>query len=321
MLIKLKLIFLVLSLLMLLPPTKAQPASAAVKNQLQEKIFSSWEKTRSQLDQVPINPIVNPIAAALPYHTFKITLQGLGYVRFVALMALPIRGEEPNRKPLPVIITAPGFGGIQQGVMLSECQRGYAIIQVFPRGMGESAEHYKIPGNKLTHHLLNPDSMYYRGAYADVMRVIDYVNSREDLDHHRISLVGTSQGGGIALAVASIDKRIKTVVAHVPFLCNFQLAAQSDSSLVKQLLDKAGKNNFDAIAALAYIDPLYLVTKLHASVLMSAGGLDKTCPEQTIRTVYNHIKAEKELKYYPTLKHTSCLDFYKQTWQWLNQKL
>ena len=175
-----------------------------------------------------------------------------------AWLALPIKGEGPA-KTWPVIITVPGYGGPQQGVMLSECQRGYAILQVFPRSQGDSAELWKIDGpDKLTWHLERPEGAYYQGAYADVIRAIDFVVSREDLDSSRIALVGTSQGGGISLAIAALDSRVKAVVAHVPFLCNFRLAASTPKSLVKKLLDQAGRNDEAALRTLDYFDPWQL---------------------------------------------------------------
>ena len=137
--------------------------------------------------------------------------------------------------------------------MLSECQRGYAILQVFPRGQGDSAELWKINGDKLTWQLDHPDGAYYQGAYADVMRAIDFAVSRDDLDHDKIALVGTSQGGGISLAVAALDSRVKAVVAHVPFLCNFPIAAGITNSLVKRLLDQVKRNDEAALRTLNYL--------------------------------------------------------------------
>lgn len=314
-----KLLFILCSLF--LNQVSATRVVASQDDELEQNIAKFWKETRVQLDLVPLDAKVSPIAEALPYHTYKITLQSLGNVKIVALLALPIQGEEVRKTPWPVIISPPGYGGKQQSVMLSECQRGYAILQVFPRGQGESESYYKIPGDKLTGQLANPDSNYYRGAYTDVMRVIDYVFTRKDLDNKRIALSGTSQGGGISLVVGSLDRRIKTVVAHVPFLCNFELAAKTDGSLVKQLLDKAGKNNTNSLATLAYFDPLHLVKNLLVPTLISAGGMDTTCPQATIRSVYAQLPGKKELKFYPNLRHTTCLDFYNQGWTWLSHNL
>jgi cephalosporin-C deacetylase len=285
---------------------------------LQKDIAAFWKKTREELSAIPIDAKVEPLKEALPYHTYSITVQGLNNVTVAGFLSIPVQGEAPA-KPWPVIVTASGYSGNGQGVMLSECQRGYVILQVYPRGQGESSKYFKLAGDKLSTNLDKPEGAYYQGAYADVMRMIDYIITRPDIDSSRIAMVSTSQGGGIALAVASLDKRVKAVVAHVPFLCNFRLAATIPKSLVKTLLDRSHTNNEAALQTLDYFDPLQLVPWLHVPVLMSAGGKDETCPMQTIQSVYDRISSNKQLKIYPNLPHTTCLDFYYQWWLWLDK--
>ncbi len=223
---------------------------------------------------------------------------------------------------MPAIVTAPGYGGDQQGIMLSECQRGYAILQVFPRGQGPSKDLWNTgTKEKLTWKLDNPDGAYYQGAYADVIRGIDYLSMRDDIDASAIGIAGTSQGGGIALAVASLDRRIKVVVAHVPFLCSMRQAAATRDSLVQRLLDKDGVNDERHLQSLEHFDPLELVDRLTAPALISSGGKDTTCPSRGIRAVFDRVPSVKSLFHDPLLPHTSSESFYKLTWQWIEQHL
>ncbi len=278
-----------------------------------------WQRTGEALAAEPLEAQVEPVVEPLPYKKFKLTLRSLGGVRVRGWLALPVQGEAPA-KPWPVIISTPGYGGPQQGVMLGECQRGYAILQIFPRGQGDSAALWNIDGpDKLTWRLDRPEGAYYQGAYADVIRAIDYVVSRPDLDANRIALVGTSQGGGISLAAGALDERVKAVVAHVPFLCDFRLAARTPASLVKILLDRAGRNDEAALRTLDFFDPRELALRLRVPVLLSAGGKDEICPAATIRSVYERLPGVKALKFYPELTHTTCLDFYNLTWPWLDE--
>ena len=284
-----------------------------------QEIEAFWQATRERLAQEPLEAQVEPVAEPLPYKKFKVTLRSLAGVRIRAWLALPVQGEG-GAKPWPVIVTAPGYGGRQQSVMLGECQRGYAILQVYPRSQGDSVELWKIDGpDKLTWHLDEPDGAYYQGAYADVIRAIDFAASRPDLDRNRIAMKGTSQGGGIALAVAALDPRVKAVVAHVPFLCHFRLAARTPNSLVKKLLDRAGRNDEAALRTLDYFDPWQLAPRLRAPVLLSAGGRDETCPAATIQAVHERLPGMKSLSFYPDLPHTSCVDFYNLGWLWLER--
>lgn len=285
---------------------------------LKNKIDFFWKKTREELSSIPINAKIEKLNEALPYLKYAITVQSLNHITVAGFLALPVQGEG-GAKPWPLIVTVPGYSGNAQGVMLSECQRGYAVLQVFPRGQGESSKYYKINGDKLSTHLEKPEGAYYQGAYADVIRFIDYMVTRADIDSSRIAMVATSQGGGIALAISALDPRIKAVVAHVPFLCNIRLAATIPNSLVKTLLDKSNNNNEAALQTLDFFDPFQLARRIGVPILMSAGGRDSTCPKATIESVYNKLSAKKGLEIYPQLTHTSCQGFYNLSWPWLDQ--
>jgi len=51
----------------------------------------------------------------------------------------------------------------------------------------------------------------------DVSRVIDYLESRTDLDLGKIALFGTSMGAAVGIQAAAVDKRISAVVAENSF--------------------------------------------------------------------------------------------------------
>ncbi len=283
-----------------------------------QELHAFWQQTLAKLAKEPMEAQVEQLKDPVPYRTFRITLRGLGGVHFRALLALPVQGES-KAGPLPAIVTIPGYGGTQQGVMLGECMRGYAVLQVFPRSQGESEALWKIDGpDKLTWHTAQPEGAYYQGAYADVIRGIDYLVTRPEIDPTRLALVGTSQGGGMALSVTALDARVKVVVAHVPFLCDFRAAARTPNSLVKVLLDRADLNHEATLRTLDYFDPLLLAPDLRVPALISAGGRDETCPVATIRAVFNRLPGTKSVMVYPELPHTSCAAFYEMTWPWLD---
>ena len=288
---------------------------------LGQDIAGFWRNTLERLAAEPLEVVEKDLGEPLPYRVFSVEYRSLGGVRVRARLALPIRGGETPRS-LPGIVTVPGYGGNQQGIMLDECQRGYAILQVYPRSQGLSSELWKIDsGEKLTWRLDKPEGAYYQLAYADVIRGVDFLSARAGVDRDRLAIAGTSQGGGIALAVAALDPRLKAVVAHLPFLCDMRLAAQTDGALVKRLLDQAKMNDAAHLSTLEFFDPLQLVPSLRAPALVSSGGRDTVCPAATIRAVFDRIPSVKSLLHEPDLPHTTSAAFYRLTWFWLDQYL
>ncbi len=286
-----------------------------------EQIANFWRATRDRLTAEPMEAVVELTKDALPYRKYKVTLRGLGGVRFRAYLAVPVHGESPAT-PLPAIITAPGYGGFQQGIMLDECQRGFVVLQVFPRSQGESEELFKIDGpDKLTWHLGSPEGYYYQGAYADMMRGIDFLVSRSEVDPKRIGVMGTSQGGGIALAVAAIDPRIQAVAAHVPCLCDMRNAADMPGSLANVRLNAAKANNAGSWNTLDYFDAARLAPRIHMPTLISAGGQDITCPAKSIRAAFDRVAGIKSLVSYPDMPHTTSMGFYFLGWTWMETYL
>jgi cephalosporin-C deacetylase len=286
-----------------------------------QDIAGFWRSTLERLAAEPIEAKVEDTREPLPYKKYRVEFRSLGGIRVRALLAIPIRGGSKHAS-LPAVVTAPGYGGLQQGIQLDDCQRGYAVLQVFPRSQGLSEALWKIDGpEKLTWRLEKPEGSYYQGAYADVIRGIDYLVTRNDVNASAIAIAGTSQGGGIALAVASLDPRVKAVVAHVPFLCSMRRAARTEGALIKTLLDKAGKNDEAHLKSLEFFDPLHLISNLKAPVLISSGGKDTVCPADTIQPIFDKVQSVKAIFHDPDLTHTTSEQFYRMTWAWIEQHL
>lgn len=84
-------------------------------------------------------------------------------------------------------------------------KEGYAVLVYDNRNWGESDG---VPRNEV-----DP----FRQS-RDYFHAFDYAASLEEVDETKIVYWGTSMSGGTALHAASIDKRIKGVIAHVPFV-------------------------------------------------------------------------------------------------------
>src|ERR1700722_18426740 len=225
------------------PPTPAQ-------------IDQFWSQTLERLAKEPIDAKEELSNEPVAYVKSKVTYRSLDGVRISAYLAHPYETAGNIRRRFPAIITGPGYRGDGTGIELSESLRGYVILHVAPRSQGDSAALWKIDGpDFLTWHMAHPEGYFYQGAYCDMVRGVDYLCTRDDVDPQRIGARGISQGGGLVLAAAALDPRIKAVVARIPFLCNMRVAATIDGSLANTLLTKYGALSPQNLNTFDYFDP------------------------------------------------------------------
>ena len=57
-----------------------------------EQIANFWRVTRERLASEPMDAVLEPVSDPLPYRKFRVTLRGLGGVRFRAYLAIPVSG-------------------------------------------------------------------------------------------------------------------------------------------------------------------------------------------------------------------------------------
>jgi len=316
-----------------MPAGESRPVAHAVTRR--ETLMNStdlkafWETVRQELDEVPIDAeaeLVEPEPVPLT-RTFRLTLTGLDGVKFRAMLTLPSVGADAG--PLPVAVFTPGYGGdTAHAALVGLCyDKRLALLTVYPRGQGESKQYWQVPDGltKLTTGLDDPGNHYYRAAYADCMRGIDYICTREEIDPDRIGVIGMSQGGGLTLATASLDPRVKCAVAHEPFLCNYPVAVETATTgpyleLINHFEANPGSRD-QALDTLAWFDPLNLAQFITCPTFISIGLADTTCPPETIRPVFERISAFKGLIEVPDAGHAWAYLFRDFDDLWLKRYL
>ncbi|MBM3222793.1 MAG: acetylxylan esterase, partial [Candidatus Tectomicrobia bacterium] len=173
---------------------------------------------------------------------------------------------------------------------------------------------------KLTYHVTDKERFYYRGAYMDCVRGLDFLASRPEIDASRLGMWSRSQGGGLTLATAALDQRLRVAIAEEPFLCNYPVAITVTSRPYVELHDYVATHPAERQAildTLAYFDPLHLVPAIRCPTLVNIGMCDAVCPAATILPVFERITAPKALHVYPDLTHTPCTDFNAHAMHWL----
>ena len=151
-------------------------------------------------------------------------------------------------------------------------------------------------------------SFYYRGAYMDAVRAIDFVASRDRTDCDNIFAQGQSQGGALTIAAAALgDGRLKAIAPSIPFMGDFPDYFRvgnwpSYNALARQ--EELGLTDVDMYRFLSYFDTKNLATLISCPVKTAIGLQDDVCPPHTNIAPYNNFGSSvKELTFNPMLKH------------------
>lgn len=147
---------------------------------------------------------------------------------------------------------------------------------------------------------------YYRGAFADAVRAIDFVCSLPQTDTERVVAYGESQGGALTLVAASLDHRLKAIAPSAPFLNDYKdyfVLADWPGNWYIQAAKERGISDEDLYRCLSYFDVKNFTDRIQCPVLMAIGLQDTVCPPHTNFAGYNQIKTEKSWICYPAAGH------------------
>jgi len=211
--------------------------------------------------------------------------------------------ETGTGEPLPAVVEFIGYGG-GRGLPhehLAWANAGYAHLVVDTRGQGS---HWGTGGGTpdpagsgpavagvMTRGIEDPHDHYYRRVFTDGVRAVDAVRSVPGIDAARVAVLGTSQGGGIAIAVAGLADGLVAAMPDVPFLCHYRRAVEiTDRDPYREITRYLAVHR-DAedrvFSTLSYLDGALLGRRATAPALFSVALMDPVCPPSTVYAAYN----------------------------------
>ncbi|MDP9484028.1 MAG: acetylxylan esterase, partial [Chloroflexota bacterium] len=215
-----------------------------------------------------------------------VTFAGFGGDPIKAWLLLP-RGRAERR---PCLVEYLGYGRGRGHPMewLVWASMGYAHLVVDSRGQGAQSSSGDTPDRHpaggpqhpgfLTRGIDDPKTYYYRRLITDSVRAVDAVLDYPAIDRTRIAVSGSSQGGGLALAVAGLSTDVSVLLADVPFLSDIRRAIQVTdehpyAELVGYLSIRRAEERL-VLATLDYVDGVNFAVRATAPALFSVGLMD-----------------------------------------------
>jgi cephalosporin-C deacetylase len=188
---------------------------------------------------------------------------------------------------------------------LAYVANGFSVAALDCRGQGGLSEDAgSVRGNTLRGHIIrglddSPDRLLFRQIFLDCAQLAGIVMSMEEVDPDRVGATGGSQGGGLTLACAALEPRIRRCAPVFPFLCDYlrvwemdlDVAAYDELRTYFRLFDPLHEHKDEAFTRLGYIDCQHLAPRIRAETMLSFGLIDSICPPSSQFAAYNKIRA------------------------------
>lgn len=177
-------------------------------------------------------------------------------------------------------------------------------------------------GDWFAYNFGDKDTYYYRGAYMDVVRSIDFICSRDKAQKDNIFMTGGSQGGAFTIAGAALDNRLNAIAPSIQFMGDFPDYFQVGAwpvSVAKAKQNELGMDDEQMYRFLSYFDTKNLATLVTCPVITAIGLQDPICPPHTNFAPNNNLKVgdrqyvvNTECQHEtPAEWYNTCMDFFK----------
>ena len=246
---------------------------------------------------------------------YDLTFTGVGGARVHAKLLRPAKLAKPG----PALLQFHGYS-VNSGdwhEKLPYVAAGFTVAALDVRGQGGSSEDKGgTKGMTLHGHIVRglddaPEKMLMRRVFLDTAQLAGIVMGFHDVDAKRVGAIGASQGGGLTVACAALEPRVRRLAPIYPFLSDYKRVwdmdlakdAYDELTYYFRQFDPRHEREAEVFTKLGYIDLQHLAPRIKGEVLMATCLMDTVCPPSTQFAIYNKIRSKKTMDLYPDYRH------------------
>ena len=258
--------------------TQGQPMPLVLKRLVDGKVVAETPK-RPQEDAIATGP--------LPYTSSEVVFDSVAGVKLAGSFSVP---QGKGRFPAVVLVAGSGphtrdedVFGHKVFLMLADAlnRAGIAVLRYDKRGIGASTGDY---ANATT-----------TDFTTDAEAAVDWLKTRPEVEPGHIGIIGHSEGGLIAPAVAVSDSSVKFVVLMAgPGLPGDQILLMQQAAIARAAgqpetiiatAEKMNKAVFDMIKSAQSLDEAKMKAAVMASDMATGGQMTQAQAEAALATV------------------------------------
>jgi len=290
-----------------------------------------WDNALKEMRAVAPRPkmVPNKTIPTSAAACFDLYWTGVGGAKIHAKLLRPKKITKPG--PALLIFHGYSMSSGDWSEKLGYVAEGFTVAALDCRGQGGySEEKGGVTGSTLRGHIIrglgdNPEKLLFRQIFLDTAQMARIVMEMPGVDPKRVGAMGGSQGGGLTLACAALEPRVKRIAPCYPFLTDYQRVwdMDLDKDAYEELkyyfrsFDPLHEREKEIFTQLGYIDIQHLAPRIKAETLMAVTLQDAICPPSTQFAVYNKIKAKKQMVLYPDYGHEHLRDWSDKSFRFL----
>ena len=286
------------------------PFAVGIYEECPDDFDDFWTDQINQLSTIPIDPQLTILSSSNDNITYRINFATVDNRRIYGYITIP-NGEGP----FPAILTLPPNGSAAN-VVIPEDLISLKVGAISLTISIHNAEPDEIdPNANQPNDTSVREGYYYRTAILAGIRAIDYIFTRSDFDGENLVVTGVSQGGGLGIAVSSLDNRVKAMTISNPALCEnagFKYDRASGFPYYNWSAALANIENIDpnVFEASKYYDAKYFAQRYDRPCFFTTGYKDVICPTTTVFGATNQLRGHTLVVHALSLEHSSPVQYW-----------
>ena len=182
------------------------PTAIVSPNDAQPDFWTFWDTWKTKLDAIPVNATLEQYASTDNYTVYIVTMQTINDEPDAEPVTIRSYYRQPKAEGShPCLVRFQGSDGGKNALTEPSwvAEDDWCEMIVSTRGQMLNRDD-KYNYDFYAYCLGNNDRHYYRAAYLDCVRAIDFVKSRLEVDTNNIFAAGGSQGGCFTYVTAAL---------------------------------------------------------------------------------------------------------------------